>query len=135
MRAEESAGPVDETTVPTNEMTRVGEEESNETDIIFPVNEPLPDDTQDLTNGELEQSTGVEGFVDRCYQIALGRKADPDGFKNWVTSLKEHRITAIATAFGFLFSTEYKIVTIKVTTTATSKTLVGKTPAIENRRK
>lgn len=107
VRAEESAGPVDETTVPTNDMTRVGEEENDETDIIIPVNEPLPDDTQDLTNGELEQSTGVEGFVDRCYQIALGRKADPDGFKNWVTSLKEHRITAIATAFGFLFSTEY----------------------------
>ncbi len=67
----------------------------------------MPDDAQELTDIELEQAEGVEGFVNRCYKIALGREADKEGFNNWVSNLQSHKITAIQTAFGFLFSTEY----------------------------
>ena len=53
------------------------------------------------------QTSGVEGFVTRLYEIALGRTPDPAGLANWSEQLKSRRATGIQVAFGFVFSPEF----------------------------
>ena len=52
-------------------------------------------------------SSGVEGFVTRLYEIALGRSPDPAGLADWVDQLESHRATGVQVAYGFVFSSEF----------------------------
>ena len=50
----------------------------------------------------------TEGFVTRMYNVALNRKPDAAGLKNWVTKLNNHTATAADIINGFFFSNEYQ---------------------------
>ena len=65
------------------------EEELREEDVIF--------DTE-----------GVGGFVNRLYQICLDRDPDEKGYQDWINGLKNGERTGIKTAYGFIFSPEFK---------------------------
>lgn len=49
---------------------------------------------------------GLEGFVTRNYQVALGRDPDEAGFADWVRWLEEGTVTPAECAWGFVFSKE-----------------------------
>ncbi|MCR5804988.1 MAG: DUF4214 domain-containing protein [Clostridia bacterium] len=55
-----------------------------------------------------EKDEGAKNFVNRCYQIALGRDADEDGFNFWLGQLKDGKLTGTGTALLFITSEEYK---------------------------
>ena len=50
---------------------------------------------------------GVEGFVTRLYQVALGRTPDASGYELWVNGLKSGEYTPEFVAYGFIFSREF----------------------------
>lgn len=53
------------------------------------------------------EETGVEGFVERLYTIALNRASEPDGKAFWVKQLKDKTMTGAEVAHGFFFSKEF----------------------------
>ncbi|MCR4999171.1 MAG: DUF4214 domain-containing protein [Lachnospiraceae bacterium] len=53
------------------------------------------------------EESGVGGFVNRCYQVALGRDADPDGYADWTGKLTNGEMDGATVAWGFVFSPEY----------------------------
>ena len=54
------------------------------------------------------EDSGVGGFVNRCYQVALGREADPTGYADWTGQLSSGKADGSVVAFGFVYSDEYK---------------------------
>ena len=54
-----------------------------------------------------DSGSGVEGFVERCYTVILGRDSDPDGLIYWTEALKNGERVGTNVAYGFVFSTEY----------------------------
>lgn len=50
---------------------------------------------------------GVGAFVNRCYQVTLGREADPTGFADWTNQLTSGQSDGAFVAYGFVFSPEY----------------------------
>lgn len=54
----------------------------------------------------LADDTGVAGFVERLYTIALARNSDPNGKAYWVDELESHRKNGGEVAQGFFFSNE-----------------------------
>ncbi|MCQ2483482.1 MAG: DUF4214 domain-containing protein [Clostridia bacterium] len=59
---------------------------------------PVPTETPKLNVGD---------FVTRCYNVALGREADPEGYKYWVDNLNNGQACGAQVGFGFMFSDEY----------------------------
>ena len=55
-----------------------------------------------------EKDDGAKNFVNRCYQIALGRDADEDGFNFWLGQLNDGKLTGTGTALLFITSEEYQ---------------------------
>lgn len=53
-------------------------------------------------------ASGVEDFVKRCYTVALGRKADKTGLKDWTGKLNNGQMVGSVVAHEFIFSAEYK---------------------------
>lgn len=49
----------------------------------------------------------VGDFVDRCYSVALGRKADSEGFTYWKDKLVNGQACGAQVGYGFIFSGEY----------------------------
>ncbi len=49
----------------------------------------------------------VGDFINRCYEVALGRKADESGYNYWVDSLNNGEACGAQVGFGFIFSEEY----------------------------
>ncbi len=49
---------------------------------------------------------GLEGFVTRCYRVALGRDPDKAGHADWVRWLQDGTVDAKSCASGFIFSKE-----------------------------
>lgn len=49
---------------------------------------------------------GLEGFVTRCYRVALGRDPDKAGHADWVRWLSDGTVDASACTYGFVFSKE-----------------------------
>ena len=49
----------------------------------------------------------VDDFIERCYQVTLGRSSDADGFKYWKDRVTNGDAVGIEVAYGFLFSPEY----------------------------
>lgn len=52
---------------------------------------------------------GLEGYVDRLYQLCLNRKPDPAGQADWIDRLYRGKATGAQAAFGFFFSDEFKL--------------------------
>ncbi|MBO4636958.1 MAG: DUF4214 domain-containing protein [Clostridiales bacterium] len=51
--------------------------------------------------------TGVAGFVERLYTVALGRNSDPLGKQNWIDAITMRGSTGAEAARGFLYSDEF----------------------------
>ena len=51
---------------------------------------------------------GVDGFVQRCYEIALNRQPDPAGLSNWKNMLLLNQACGVSVAFGFVYSPEFQ---------------------------
>ena len=51
--------------------------------------------------------TGVSGFVERLYTVALGRASDPQGKQNWIDAITLRGETGASAARGFLYSPEF----------------------------
>ena len=49
---------------------------------------------------------GLEGFVTRCYRVALSRDPDKAGHADWVRWLKDGTVDATTCTYGFVFSKE-----------------------------
>ena len=54
-----------------------------------------------------DSGSGVEGFVERCYTVILGRPSEPGGLAYWTDALKKGERVGTNVAYGFVFSTEY----------------------------
>ena len=82
-------------------------------DVLYSLaNQPVP--TPVPTAGPIptvaptpEASKSVGSFVDRCYSVALGRKADEEGYNYWLEALNNGEICGAQAGFGFIFSAEY----------------------------
>ncbi|MBO4636860.1 MAG: DUF4214 domain-containing protein [Clostridiales bacterium] len=51
--------------------------------------------------------SGVAGFVERLYTVALGRASDPAGKQDWVDAITLRGETGASAARGFLYSPEF----------------------------
>lgn len=51
--------------------------------------------------------TGVAGFVERLYTVALGRNSDPAGKQDWIEAITLRGETGADCARGFLYSPEF----------------------------
>ena len=51
--------------------------------------------------------SGIEGFVERLYTVALGRQSDPAGKADWINRVRVGGNTGADLARGFLFSDEF----------------------------
>ncbi len=56
---------------------------------------------------EAKAPTGVDGFVDRCYTVILGREPEEAGMQNWMNALNNKTNCGAQVAYGFIFSQEY----------------------------
>ncbi len=54
-------------------------------------------------------SLGIQDFVKRLYESALGREMDSDGFYNWVCAIASKNVTADEVAMNFFGSEEYTL--------------------------
>jgi len=54
-----------------------------------------------------EHESGVEGFVERLYSVALNRASDPAGKADWVSRIKSGKLSGADAARGFFLSQEF----------------------------
>ena len=54
-----------------------------------------------------EPELNVGAFIDRCYDVALGREADEGGYNYWVDNLNNGQACGAQVGYGFIFSQEY----------------------------
>lgn len=55
----------------------------------------------------MERNADINCFVNRFYEVCLGRKGDITGQTSWVEQLAEGSLTGTSLALGFIFSPEY----------------------------
>lgn len=55
----------------------------------------------------MADTTGLNGFVTRLYQLCLDRDPDPAGFEYWTSRLSSGEISGSNCAAGFIFSNEF----------------------------
>ena len=55
-----------------------------------------------------DQNPSVTAFVNRCYQVALGRNGDADGLNGWTGNLLSKAMSAQEVSYAFLFSAEFE---------------------------
>ena len=74
--------------------------------------------------------TGVAGFVERLYTIALGRASDPVGKQDWIDAITLRGNTGADAARGFLYSSEFlnKAVSNEEFTTILYRTFFNREP-------
>ena len=58
-------------------------------------------------NGMKNAEESVRAFVDRLYNLVLGRNPDPSGFESWTRQLLSGERTASQVSYGIIFSREY----------------------------
>ena len=56
----------------------------------------------------MERNSDINCFVNRFYEVCLGRRGDIGGQANWVEQLASGSMTGTTLAYGFIFSQEYK---------------------------
>ncbi|MCQ2481934.1 MAG: leucine-rich repeat protein [Clostridia bacterium] len=81
---------------PTNKPTPTSE--PTPTASPKPSVEPTPTAVPELNVGD---------FINRCYEVALGREADEAGLNYWVDGLNNGELCGAQVGFGFIFSEEY----------------------------
>ena len=64
------------------------------------------EDTPAPTSSSTTES-GVAGFVERLYTVALGRRSDPVGKQDWIDAITMRGNTGADAARGFLYSDEF----------------------------
>ena len=67
--------------------------------------------TMSLASGDVVRVSAednVTAFVDRMYEVCLGRAADEAGRDDWVNRLQTGTAKGADVAYGFVFSTEFK---------------------------
>ena len=52
--------------------------------------------------------TGVSGFIERLYSVALNRSSDPVGKQDWIDAITQRGETGASAARGFLYSPEFE---------------------------
>ncbi len=57
---------------------------------------------------DFKQTAKVNLFVERLYNVILGRSCDQGGMQDWSNRLSSGKISGAQAAYGFFFSTEYK---------------------------
>ena len=67
----------------------------------------IPTPTIPPANNAPVTETGVAGFVERLYTIALGRASDPVGKQDWIDAITLRGETGAGCARGFLYSPEF----------------------------
>lgn len=67
-----------------------------------------PIQVTDEIRADINYGTGVDGFVQRCYEIALNRQPDPTGLSNWKNMLYLNQACGVSVAFGFVYSPEFQ---------------------------
>ncbi|MCQ2483513.1 MAG: DUF4214 domain-containing protein, partial [Clostridia bacterium] len=74
-----------------------------------PSSEPTPTPTLTVppTTPTPAPELNVGDFVNRCYEVALGRTADKEGYEYWVSNLNDGQACGAQVGFGFIFSSEY----------------------------
>lgn len=70
--------------------------------------EILTVDSEKTEEIQFESSTGVEGYVERMYSVCLDRTPDAEGNAYWIEQLKSGKETGVHSAYGFIFSEEFK---------------------------
>ena len=78
---------------------------SNADPSITPVATPIPTPKPQPTLAPAELSVG--DFINRCYEVALGREADEAGYNYWWDALNNGRACGAQVGYGFIFSEEY----------------------------
>ncbi|MBR5897450.1 MAG: DUF4214 domain-containing protein, partial [Lachnospiraceae bacterium] len=53
-------------------------------------------------------SEDVNGFINRCYLVTVGREADEEGFEYWNNKITNSELVGTQVAYGFVFSDEYQ---------------------------
>lgn len=84
-----------------------------ETEVDEAIQDEVTEETEEVETSEIRESNqitttgGVEGFVTRCYQIALGRDPDELGLGDWCNKLYSGDACGVSVAFGFVYSPEF----------------------------
>lgn len=69
---------------------------------------PTPTPTPNPGEPDPGENTGIAGFVERLYTVALGRASDPNGKQYWVDEIKNGKRTGADCARYFLMGTEFE---------------------------
>ena len=72
-----------------------------------PTPTPKPGHGSDNRGSSTSSETGIAGFVERLYTVALGRQSDPNGKADWINRVRTQGYTGADLARGFLFSDEF----------------------------
>lgn len=68
----------------------------------------VPVDAVEEIRADINYGTGVDGFVRRCYGIALNRAPDDAGLADWKNKLYKREACGVSVAFGFVYSPEFQ---------------------------
>ena len=71
---------------------------------------PKPSSSSGSSSGSgssASSESGVAGFVERLYSVALNRQSDPNGKADWVNRIKTGEISGAEAARGFFLSPEF----------------------------
>ncbi len=82
--------------------------EPDPTEDPMPTNAPSsPTPSAPIPTPSVAPELDVGDFVDRCYEVALSRTADSEGYAYWVSQLTNGQACGAQVGYGFIFSGEY----------------------------
>lgn len=61
-----------------------------------------------ITSIKAKAADGVDGFVNRCYEVSLGRTGDAEGINFWINEINSKKRTGVDVVYNFIFSKEYE---------------------------
>ena len=61
------------------------------------------------TAPSVDPELDVGDFIERCYNVALGREADEVGYDLWKSKLNNGQACGVQVGYGFIFSPEYTL--------------------------
>ncbi|MCQ2483322.1 MAG: DUF4214 domain-containing protein [Clostridia bacterium] len=96
----------DVTAIPTLKPTNTPTPSPEPSGEPTPTTKPTPTSSPEPTPTSAPQLT-VDDFVNRCYEVSLGREADEEGYNYWKNQLVNGEACGAQTGFGFIFGQEY----------------------------
>ncbi|MCQ2534556.1 MAG: DUF4214 domain-containing protein [Clostridia bacterium] len=88
--------------VPETQEGQRGNDITNQEDVIEGTEAGI-----DTSISEESKTEEENDFVTRCYEIALGREADTEGYEYWNNQLNLGLVFGAQVGYGFIFSSEY----------------------------